>query len=1306
MLCSECVGGLKMTKFNEQFIGQYSLSKTLRFELKPIGKTAEMIKANGFLEHDTKRADNYVLVKRFLDDYYRYYIEETLKGKELDKDLVEKAYSAYIGNNADECEKINKELRERVSKIFVDKDKYGLEKYKELFSVKQNRKTNRTEGILLSWVRNNDKYSQADKEKYEELIVYFNKFTTYFKGFKQNRDNMFSAEAEVTAIANRIVNENMYRFFDNVKNFENIKEHYPDLYKEFVQVEQYFVPSAFGKILSQSAIDNYNQGVIGRFENDLDAEGVNQVINEYRQNCLKDGKEVKKLPTMITLYKQILSEDKSENILEKENIDTDEKAINLVKESYKILTENVKEIKKLIDYSITEETLDTIYIKKIEISTVSNAIFGNREIIKDALNYKKEKYKEVVCVKTISDAIKEYKQVYDGEIFDWKDKNIDDLFVKYFSSFYTGYVTKSKNTKKQKDEIVNIIEYVDNIKKELDTIVSNDVRDYKNILDKMNAIVRFYKMFYLYDGMKKLDIRGKNEYFYNHFELMYFDIREINKKYNEIRNYATKITQPNNGEKLKFTFDASTLLDGWDKNKEKDNLSILLVKNGKYYLGVMDNENKKCFDFENEDVAKKAGQVGETYQKMEYKQISFNYGGLGGFVRKCFNTAQQFRWTCPKDCLNEEGKIIITDEEARNNLVKIIDCYKDFLNKYEKNGFKYKDFSFQMLPSDQYSKLSEFTQDIERQRYKLWFRNVSAKYIDELVEQGKLYLFQIYNKDFSDNKKQKGTDNLHTLYWKALFSPENMNKTDGAIIKLNGEAEIFYRFKADGIPVIHKKGSILLNKISKYGETIPSKIYKRIFDCLNGRIEKQDLNEEERKWYDKAVWKEAKYDIVKDKRYYGDDGKYFFHCPITINFRCKEKVNGNTFNQEINQFVANNPDIHIIGIDRGERHLLYYTVIDQQGNIIEQDSLNNISSDYVANNKLVPHKVNYHDLLDKREQERADARLAWTAIENIKEIKSGYLSQVVHKLALLVEKYNAVIVLENLNVGFKRGRFKVEKQVYQNFEKALIQKFNYLVFKNRSYAENGSFANGYQLTAPFTSFKDIYRQTGILYYVDPSYTSHICPKTGFVNYINSYLKYTNVEIAKLTLAKFDGFKFNNAKGYFEFVIDYDKFINGKIPLGKWTICTVGQERYSYDAKNQTTIKYDVTKELQNLLVKYNVAYEDGKDLLGKIKDIDEKGFYSALLYWLRLTMQLRYTVKGTENEDDYILSPVADKNGNFFDSRKAQDNEPKNADANGAYHIALKGLQLIQNIDDGKLAKPEKNMENAKWFKFARERNS
>lgn len=39
--------------------------------------------------------------------------------------------------------------------------------------------------------------------------------------------------------------------------------------------------------------------------------------------------------------------------------------------------------------------------------------------------------------------------------------------------------------------------------------------------------------------------------------------------------------------------------------------------------------------------------------------------------------------------------------------------------------------------------------------------------------------------------------------------------------------------------------------------------------------------------------------------------------------------------------------------------------------------------------------------------------------------------------------------MEDLNYGFKRGRFKVERQVYQKFENMLINKLNYLVDKRK-----------------------------------------------------------------------------------------------------------------------------------------------------------------------------------------------------------------------------------------------------------------
>ena len=87
----------------------------------------------------------------------------------------------------------------------------------------------------------------------------------------------------------------------------------------------------------------------------------------------------------------------------------------------------------------------------------------------------------------------------------------------------------------------------------------------------------------------------------------------------------------------------------------------------------------------------------------------------------------------------------------------------------------------------------------------------------------------------------------------------------------------------------------------------------------------------------------------------------------------------------------------------------------------------------------------------------------------------------------------------------------------------------------------------------------------------------------------------------------------------------------------------------------------------------------------------------------------------SKQEDDYLISPVMADDGTFYDSRdeaakgKNENGKwisklPVDADANGAYHIALKGLYLLQhnfNLNDKGYIE---NISNADWFKFAQEK--
>jgi len=67
----------------QKFTNLYQLSKTLRFELKPQGKTLENIVNNRLLEKDEKRADGYKILKKVIDEFHKYFINESLSNIKL-----------------------------------------------------------------------------------------------------------------------------------------------------------------------------------------------------------------------------------------------------------------------------------------------------------------------------------------------------------------------------------------------------------------------------------------------------------------------------------------------------------------------------------------------------------------------------------------------------------------------------------------------------------------------------------------------------------------------------------------------------------------------------------------------------------------------------------------------------------------------------------------------------------------------------------------------------------------------------------------------------------------------------------------------------------------------------------------------------------------------------------------------------------------------------------------------------------------------------------------------------------------------
>lgn len=96
----------------DQFTEQYPISKTLRFELRPIGRTLEHIDKKGLLKEDEERNESYKKMKKSIDEFHKFFIEKALKQVHLSK--LNDYYELY---NSRQDEKKDKNFINRFDKV-------------------------------------------------------------------------------------------------------------------------------------------------------------------------------------------------------------------------------------------------------------------------------------------------------------------------------------------------------------------------------------------------------------------------------------------------------------------------------------------------------------------------------------------------------------------------------------------------------------------------------------------------------------------------------------------------------------------------------------------------------------------------------------------------------------------------------------------------------------------------------------------------------------------------------------------------------------------------------------------------------------------------------------------------------------------------------------------------------------------------------------------------------------------------------------------------------------------------------------
>lgn len=1266
----------------KQFIGKYKVEKTLRFELRPVGQTEAWLD----LSNDKKRAENYATVKDLIDRYHKVCIRESLTSCDFEWTELAEALETYRRCKDNDSMSALRKIQDRFRTQIAEK--FPL--FRDYAELTAPTPSTLIKDILLNCVKDRTLPEFCIIDNVDDsirAISSFEGFALYFEGYQKNRKNLYTAKDIASSVAHRIVHENFPKFLANIKIFENIRVICPEVIEMCTsELEQYlkgktldevFSIGYFNRVLTQDGIDFYNTiigGVSGK-EDEKKCQGINEFVNQFLHTD-NQGKGNKKALTMVPLFKQILS-DKSSYSYIVERIKDEDELISAINDFHAHITGfyingkavNIAEELQSILGNLDDFDPNGIFVDGKKLNTISNKLFGI---------FSELRFRMASHLKTQG----------------WTKANIEKFLKRETFSVAELCLDKKHSLTKCFADLKKIANDIDKnwiqFEKRNEKTRQKKYKESNTGIDLIRHLLDGYKEFLACCSLLNTDIENNlDPNFYSTYIPLIAELQSIIPLYNQARNFLSQ--KPSDEGKYLLKFDNVKCAIGWDEPQKK---SVLVFrKQGKYLVGVVDCNNRSCLN--------NLDEIAPSSAEDQIDFLDYNQGGHMGqnlltLVVKDGNTVmvkgrregdenpeleRQLKELLPSDIYRIRKSQSYRNDSpnfSKEDLILFVDFYKQRAKEY------YKHFSFSFKESCDYESFTELVEDINTKAYRITFVPTSYKYLQSLVDDGKLYLFDIKNKDYEPGAH--GKKNLHTLYWEQLFSEENL---ENVVIKLNAKSTLFCRPQVITTPKSHKKGTMLLNRKDKNGMPIQASVYQQLYRFVNGKIGEDKLDGEAKAYLDKITVKEAQYTITKDRRY--TKQKYFIHISTTLNANVSKAVD---INEEVKNYITANPDVNIIGIDRGERNLLYISLINQKGEILEQRSLNVING------------FDYHAKLEQREKERDEAQKSWLSIGNITDLKEGYLSAAIHEITTMMIENNAIIVLEDLNGGFKRGRFKFEKQVYQLFEKKLIEKLNYLCSKDNKPTAAGGILRGYQLTEKFISFEKMNKQNGFLFYVRPDYTSAIDPVTGFVSHFN-FSEIRNTKDRKDFLEKMESISFTN--GNVVFVFDYRKFKpKNRDYKNVWTVSSFGR-RIVWDNENKQSIDYYPTKAILEAFAVKGIMLEEGTNIKVLLSEIDgstyNAEFYRSFFEAFRRTVQLRNS--NSETGDDYILSPAVE-NGKQYNSvdelkrlKEANGNIahklPTDADANGAYHIALKGLYMLMNPQ-------AKTIGNENWFRFVVEK--
>ena len=1177
--------------------------KTIRFEAKPVWETKEHIKNYiNKSSRDRERKENYDKVKTILNQYAKLVIDKatyelTTEGMTPTYVAIEDAYKNLLEDkNKDttkKYEKITKEYKKHiVNVISTHAEEYQLiKKHAELFNIKKSKLINNTPEIALT-------------EKDIEIITSYHGFTKMFDRYFMSLTSTILCGEGYGSIAQRII-ENIEIWHNNKARINNIKEKYEELYEN---IREKFLNTDITSTMSQKNIDKYN-AIIGNTNND----GINELISIYRDsNKVKVSylKKLKKIPLM--------EENKQ---IEIKKLESDEQLNELIKES-------IETVKSLTDFAlqccrmIDTVNAEYVYIKEKTLPAISVEMYGNYNKINNILNTYYETYK----IKTKNNEEKNEKlvsmEVLEKAIALAKEEQIMPIR------------TLRENIKTNISEIVQASALIKNL---------NSIIDTDNAINHKDIVKSFYeKAITIRRALNIFDLENDKTELIEEIALNKDKIEQLTMQYNKARNYCTR----NQTKIVRYPiyFNRSAFLSSFDidKFKEGTSMATILRNEGKFYLMILNPEysnkpNKKLYS--------KDGK----FEQLVYKQLT----GLNKTFPKVFLSKIGEELYKPTDEIREIAKKKLytkaaNDKDSLEKWIRFcIDCFY-------KNPVWTNTFNPQFKEPHEYEAVNEFYESTEKYLIKIEFsEKINEDALKEMVKEGKIFLFQIYSRDFSPYHTEK--DSIYTSILKEMFSDENLEK-------INNTCDTAIKLASGGSELVFQPACL------PYHETHPANIPINNKNALNPK--KSSI---------------FPYAICKNKRLMFD--RFKISIAVQLGFR-NSSTTKFELNKKINKLVLEHKP-NILTVRAAEGHLLYCMVHDYNGRVLEEKSLNVIKSEYTdIDNNVIEVLSDYKSILRQKEKEIEKAKEHWDYSKDIKNVKRGYLSHAIHQITLLQQKYSAIIFVEDYTCAMISERRKNIKTIYQQFQRALIQKYS--CFTNKG----GKYNEAVQLAYPINLMEDLKGQTGIIYFINPTYTAKTDYTTGFMEFFTPYFTYKNIKTATESISKIKEINYNTEQQEYEIILD-EKDFNLNIDTTNcktWTLHTRGKRTAYLKNKN---VDYDCTERLKAIFAEFKIT--NLNEL--KTKKLSRK-CYEDFFEVMQIILKMHYY--DADTNDEYTLSPVQN-NKDRLDTRT--NKEILNTAAVKTHLLYLKGKKYLELIDKETMLinfANEKGMHKEKWIEYLR----